>query len=456
MTKKETAAPLRVDLYIRVSGQEQAIKGLSLEAQQEDLEEYAKERGWVIVGVYIDAAKTARKRLGKRTNFLRMLEDVKQDKVDLILFTRLDRWFRSVADYYKVMEILDAHNCGWLTTQEQYDTTTAGGRLYINLRLSIAQNEADLCGERIGVVLDSKVKHGTVVSGKIPFGYRINEEKRLEIVPQDAAIILDAFEHYRSSVSVRATAAYIRQTYGLNWDNVRCRRNLCQTLYIGHYESNGRVNSNFCPPIVPRDLYDDVQKLLSNNTKANPTGRVFLFTSLLICAECGHRLAGIKNGHYCYYRCRTYTERKTCPHKKQITEEAVEAWLFSFLGDELEKQRLEWDIKEAKRKQAAASIDRAAIRRKLSRLKELYVNEMIDLEEDRRDYELYTSQLAERPTPSAEEERPNFEAVEAILAKGFRSIYDSFEPEEKRTLWRSVIKEIHVDKERQITGIVFL
>lgn len=424
MSKKEAAAPLRVDLYIRVSGQEQAIKGLSLEAQQENLEEYARERGWVIVGTYIDAAKTARKRMYKRTNFLRMLEDVKQDKVDLILFTRLDRWFRSVADYYKVMEILDAHNCGWLTTQEQYDTTTAGGRLYINLRLSIAQNEADLCGERIGVVLDSKVKHGTVVSGKIPFGYRINKEKRLEIVPQDAAIILDAFEHYRSSVSVRATAAYIQRTYGLNWDNIRCRRNLCQTLYIGHYESNGRVNPNFCPPIVPRDLYDDVQKLLSNNTKANP--------------------------------CPQHYSRRTCGHKKQIRETAVEEWLFTFLVDELEKQRLEWEVKEARRKQAAASVDRAAIRRKLSRLKELYVNEMIDLEEYRRDYELYTTQLAERTAPSAEEERPNFEAIEAILETGFRKIYDGLEREEKRTLWRSVIKEIHVDKERQITRISFL
>lgn len=456
MSKKEAAAPLRVDLYIRVSGQEQAIKGLSLEAQQENLEEYARERGWVIVGTYIDAAKTARKRMYKRTNFLRMLEDVKQDKVDLILFTRLDRWFRSVADYYKVMEILDAHNCGWLTTQEQYDTTTAGGRLYINLRLSIAQNEADLCGERIGVVLDSKVKHGTVVSGKIPFGYRINKEKRLEIVPQDAAIILDAFEHYRSSVSVRATAAYIQRTYGLNWDNIRCRRNLCQTLYIGHYESNGRVNPNFCPPIVPRDLYDDVQKLLSNNTKANPTGRVFLFTSLLICAECGHRLAGLQTGYGPYYRCPQHYSRRTCGHKKQIRETAVEEWLFTFLVDELEKQRLEWEVKEARRKQAAASVDRAAIRRKLSRLKELYVNEMIDLEEYRRDYELYTTQLAERTAPSAEEERPNFEAIEAILETGFRKIYDGLEREEKRTLWRSVIKEIHVDKERQITRISFL
>ena len=453
---KNEVAPLRVALYVRVSGQEQAIKGLSLEAQQESLEEYARERGWVIVGVYIDAAKTARKSLGKRTNFLRMLESVKQDNVDLILFTRLDRWFRSVADYYKVMEILDAHNCGWLTTQEQYDTTTAGGRLYINLRLSIAQNEADLCGERIGVVLDSKVKHGTVVSGKIPFGYRINEEKRLEVVPENAAIILDAFEHYRSTVSVRATAAYIQRTYGLNWDNVRCRRNLVQTLYIGHYESNGRVNPNFCPPIVPRDLYDDVQKLLSNNTKANPTGRVFLFTSLLICAECGHRLAGLQTGYGPYYRCPQHYSRRTCDHKKQIRETTIEEWLFTFLGDELKKQRLEWDIKEARRRQTAAAIDRAAIHRKLSRLKELYVNEMIDLEEYRRDYELYTAQLAERTAPSAEEERPNFEAVEAILASGFRKIYDGLEREEKRTLWRSVIKEIRVDKERQITGISFL
>ena len=101
MSKNTAPAALRVALYIRVSGQEQAIKGLSLEAQQEDLEEYARSQGWVIAGVYIDAAKTARKRMYKRTNFLRMLEDVKQDKVDLILFTRLDRWFRNMSDYYK-------------------------------------------------------------------------------------------------------------------------------------------------------------------------------------------------------------------------------------------------------------------------------------------------------------------------------------------------------------------
>ena len=69
-----TISIVRAALYIRVSGEEQKIKGLSLEAQQERLEAYAKERGWVIAGIFIDAAKTARKNMHKRTEFQRMME----------------------------------------------------------------------------------------------------------------------------------------------------------------------------------------------------------------------------------------------------------------------------------------------------------------------------------------------------------------------------------------------
>ena len=450
------ATPLRAALYVRVSGQEQAIKGLSLEAQQEDLQEYCRERGWIVAGVYIDAAKTARKRLGKRTNFLRMLEDVKQDKVDLILFTRLDRWFRSVADYYKVMEVLEAHNCGWKTTQEQYDTSTAGGRLYITLRLAIAQNEADLCCERIGVVFDSKIRHGTAVSGNCPFGYRVNEEKRLEVVPEQAAIVQDAFQHYKATVSQRGTIKYIRETYGVNWCDQTFRRLLHERLYTGYYERNGRVNEAFCPPIISQELFNTVQKLTASNARHGPAGRVYLFSSLIICAECGHRMIARQvNGRYVYYRCNLHFQRDLCPHDKEIREEVVEAWLFENLGRVFRDWRAEWDVKEAQRKRTAAAVDRAAVRRKLSRLKELYLNEVIDLDDYKRDYEALTAQLeeaqAQRPP-----DRPNFEAVEAFLAQDFRQMYDTLEREEKRTLWRSIIKEIRVDKNQQITGLVFL
>ena len=75
---KDNLPPLvRVALYIRVSGEEQKIKGLSLEAQKERLEAYARENGWVITGVYVDAAKTARKNMHKRTEFQKKMENLK-------------------------------------------------------------------------------------------------------------------------------------------------------------------------------------------------------------------------------------------------------------------------------------------------------------------------------------------------------------------------------------------
>ncbi|WP_373220934.1 recombinase family protein [Mediterraneibacter gnavus] len=445
---------VRVALYIRVSGEEQKIKGLSLEAQQERLEAYAKERGWVIVGIFIDAAKTARKNMHKRTEFQRMMELVKRDEVDMLLFCRLDRWFRSVADYYKIMEILEAHGCGWKTTDEEYDTTTANGRLYINVKLSIAQNEADIDGERIDVVFDSKVAHGTVVSGSCPFGFRVNEEKRLEIVPEDAAIVQDAFDHYESTITQRGTVKYIRETYGVNWCDATFRRMLHEELYTGVYNRGGRYNPNFCPVIISREQFDRVQKLTERNARSSPSGRVYIFTSILTCAECGHKLVGYLSRGLYYYRCSQHFQRGRCNHNHSSREDLVEEWLFSHLGEELERCKLEWEVRAAERRRSTSGKDKAVLKRKLTKLKELYVNDLIDIEEYRKDFQIYSAALQQLPEPVAEQP-PDFSAVEKLLQNDFKTIYDTLTREEKRTLWRSAIKEIRVDSENNITGISF-
>ena len=459
MRKKQPGADalVRAALYIRVSGEEQKIKGLSLEAQQERLEIYAKERGWVIAGVYIDAAKTARKNMHKRAEFQKMIEAVKRDEVDVLLFCRLDRWFRSVADYYKVMEILEAHNCNWVTSDEEYNTSTANGRLYINVKLSIAQNEADIDGERIDVVFDSKIAHGTVVSGNCPFGYRVNDEKRLEIIQEQADIVQDAFIHYESTVSQRGTIKYIRERYGVNWCDATFRRMLHEKLYTGIYDRGGRHNDNFCPPIISNEQFDHVQELTKRNARSSPSGRVYIFTSILKCAECSHNLVGrmVIHGSYYYYRCNQHFQRGKCNHKKEIREDFVEDWLFSHLAEELERCKLEWEVKAAKKKKRSLSgTDKAAIKHKLKKLKELYVNDLIDIEEYKKDYQVYTAALNQLPDP-AEEKPPDFSAVEAILQNNFRQIYETLTREEKRTLWRSAIKEIRIDSENNITGISF-
>lgn len=448
---------VRVALYIRVSGEEQKIRGLSLEAQQERLEAYARERGWVIVGVFIDAAKTARKNMHKRTEFQRMMELVKRDEVDMLLFCRLDRWFRSVADYYKIMEILETHGCDWKTTDEEYDTTTANGRLYINVKLSIAQNEADIDGERIDVIFDSKIAHGTVVSGSCPFGFRVNEEKRLEIVQENAAIVQDAFNHYESTLSKRGTIKYIRETYGVNWCEATFRRMLVEELYTGVYNRGGRQNPNFCPAIISREQFDRVQKLTERNARSSPSGRVYIFTSILTCAECGHKLAGRlarPNSDLYYYRCNQHFQRGRCSHKKEVREDFVESWLFHHLGEELERCKLEWEVRAAERRRSTSGKDKAVLKRKLTKLKELYVNDLIDIEEYKKDFQIYSAALQQLPDPVAEQP-PDFSAVEKLLQNDFKTIYDTLTREEKRTLWRSAIKEIRVDNENNITGISF-
>ena len=99
----------RAALYIRVSTEEQAKHGYSLEAQEKKLKAYSKEHGYKVADIYIDEGKSARKAYTKRPEFMRMMDDVKADKIDVILFIKLDRWFRNIYDYYKIQEILDAH-----------------------------------------------------------------------------------------------------------------------------------------------------------------------------------------------------------------------------------------------------------------------------------------------------------------------------------------------------------
>ncbi|MDE6902194.1 MAG: recombinase family protein, partial [Lachnospiraceae bacterium] len=103
----------RLACYPRVSTEEQKLRGLSIEAQTEALQAWADRNGIKDVTFYNDAGNSARKPYNKRPAMLRLLSDVRAGRIDLIIFTKLDRWFRNIAEYYKVQEILERHNVVW-------------------------------------------------------------------------------------------------------------------------------------------------------------------------------------------------------------------------------------------------------------------------------------------------------------------------------------------------------
>ena len=269
----------RAALYARVSTEEQAMHGVSLDAQKERLTRYAKDNGLEIVDLYVDEGISARKRYTRRPEFLRMLEDVKQKKIDVILFIKLDRWFRNIADYYEVQAILDKYRVQWIATEEDYDTTTANGRLNLNIRLTLAQDESDRTSERIKFVFNNMVKEGRVISGSTPVGYKI-ENKRAVVDENAAEIVKAMFDKYIDCRSVKETSRHLNALYGTSIDAKSMKRMLTNTWYIGEaYGIKG-----WCPPIIEEQTFRLAGQIVETRAaryNGARSDRVYLFTGLV-------------------------------------------------------------------------------------------------------------------------------------------------------------------------------
>ncbi len=112
-----------VALYIRVSTEEQALNGDSLRTQREELTKYALANGFHIYNIYEDDGFSATNL--NRPALQKMLKDVRQNKINRILITKLDRLSRGVRNYYKILDTLDEHEVFWQTIFEKYDSSTA-------------------------------------------------------------------------------------------------------------------------------------------------------------------------------------------------------------------------------------------------------------------------------------------------------------------------------------------
>ncbi|MBO5953342.1 MAG: recombinase family protein [Oscillospiraceae bacterium] len=439
---------LRVALVPRVSTDEQVKTGDSLQAQEDALVKYATENNMKIVGIYRDEGHSARKPVLKRPVMLQLLEDVKAGKIDRILVTKLDRWFRNVEQYYAVQRILDKHDVAWQAILENYETASADGRFKVNIMLSVAENESDRTSERIKFVFDSKLAKKECYF-KLPLGYTtemIDGVRRVVKDPETQHIVEDFFQRAMAT-SIRVAA----EEMNIKYDRVHPYKYWWQItkreLYTGMYKGI----EDFAPAYITQEEFENLnnKRKTIRKTKQN---RVYIFTGLLRCPNCGRRLGGkyctsgrAYNKEYMYYRC-VGKLAGTCDFKI-VTEKNIEEYLLENVRKEMEQLVLSAETtpkEEKKSKPKKSEVEK--LNEKLRRTNVAFFAGNMTDEEYAEQTKTIKEQIAKAQAAEAREEKPvDTKAVKAFLETDFESIYETLTKEERRTLWRSVVDEIVLD-----------
>lgn len=449
MKNKSNNKVIRAALYIRVSTDRQAKEGDSLEAQEKALTDYAKEHNYIIIDTYIDGGESGQKI--KRTNLQRLLRDVEANKIDLVIMTKLDRWFRNVADFYKVIEVLKRNKVNWKTIWEDYDTTTASGEFWLNMSLALGQMEAKRTGERISEIFEHKFKYQkTVCSGNRKYGYNISEEKKYVINEEEAQNIKDLYNHFINTENLLETVKWFKiNKKDIGYASIK--NYLKDISYTGKYlrKKTGELIDDFIPQIIDKETFDKAQIIFDRNIKNykfdGQYKNDYIFAGLLKCSQCGNRLAGTsnKNGNK-YYRCKKYATG-SCYKKNLISEKKLEFYLINNVDSLITKEIENKEINIRNIEKNNNKINK--IKNKINKLTNLYLNDMVDIDFYKAEYENLKNllEVEERTVASQKINNTRISEIKKILDKNFYLIYNSLSEKEKRIIWGKVFNYLVID-----------
>lgn len=451
-TEKDVAKILtRAALYIRVSTEEQAMHGYSLEAQQADLEAYAERYGLKIAGTYIDAGKSASKKPLKREALQSLLKDVEDGKIDVILFIKIDRWSRNMADYCDMDRILKRYGVDWKTTQEEYDTTTPNGRFAIHIMVAKAENEAAVTSERVRFVLANKRKNGEACFGgkNKPLGFLKQRDEhgklRLVIDPDEYEMMAAFWKYCKQYNSVKKAGALINVEYGLSRNYAAWLKTFNNEFYRGTH----RGVEDFCPAYISQEEWETLKK--TPTTRLTEQDRVYLFTGGLIkCPECGATMRSTyraykPTGQEWYgYKCYN-AANKACSMSKHYAELKIEKWLLKNIEEKLSQYIITAEAEESAPKKKPKKDPLKIAQDKLRRLNVMYMAGNKTDEEYLKEAAELNEEIKKAQIDRCEIVPKDFTKLKDFLASDFTTTYRSLTREEKRRLWWSVIKQIHFE-----------
>ena len=269
---------IRAAIYTRVSTEDQAKEGFSLDAQLEKLKSYCNARDWEIAGEYIDDGYSGR--YVKRPAYNRMMDEI--NKWDAILVIKMDRIHRNSKNFMMMMEYLKKEEKEFVSMSESLDTSTAMGRFVMDIIQRIAQLESEQIGERVYVGMEQKAKtNGGVLGFNIPYGYDYSNGK-LTINNNESENVKNIFQNYLNGISMKKIAEE------LNLKSIPTKLNkvwgiqtisliLKNPVYCGYLHWEDYLNPSDHPPIVDKNSFNEVQKLIQKkNIKTAHQSNTFI------------------------------------------------------------------------------------------------------------------------------------------------------------------------------------
>ncbi|ESZ70319.1 resolvase [Mesorhizobium sp. L103C119B0] len=325
---------LNCAIYTRKSteeGLEQEFN--SLDAQREACAAFIASQlglGWKLVPYHYDDGGISGGTM-ERPALQRLLQDIRDKKVDVVVVYKIDRLTRSLMDFSKIVEIFDASSVSFVSVTQQFNTTTSMGRLTLNVLLSFAQFEREVTAERIRDKIAASKKKGMWMGGVVPLGYHVDNRK-LVIDEAEAQTVRHLFARYLTLKSVRdlvdevasdgfSTRSRQRKDGSVAVTMPFGRGNLYHLLsnpiYIGKIRHKDQVYDGEHEPIVTSPMFEDAQVLLASQaprrrSQSNVT-QAHLLTGLLF-DEAGEKLRSVhanKQGvHYRYYVSKQFVDQR--------------------------------------------------------------------------------------------------------------------------------------------------
>jgi len=331
--EKVTKEIKRCGLYVRVSTDRQAqIKEGSLDTQLDRLRSYVKIRNcpdveWKIIEEYREEGKSGKNT--DRPEYQRMLNDIKSEKINTMICTKIDRATRSLLDFYKLYELLQQKNGDFLSLEESVDTSTPSGRAMLKITLVFAELEREQTSKRVKDKMQWRAEQGLCNGGRV-LGYDVDLENKGIVKPnkEESLLVNLIFKTYLSCGSILKAAQIINKKgyrtkgYTSRRGNVHGGNKFMNTtishilqnyLYIGKVTHIGDVFEGKHEPIVPLNLWSEVQTRIKENAPKRVNFReqkkhTFLLEGLLQCGWCGSYMSpkyctGRKGKLYYYYQC---------------------------------------------------------------------------------------------------------------------------------------------------------